>query len=95
MNAHPELAREFERRGMDYCCGGGQPLAEACADQGLDPTVTASELSAVSTAASTFGWASMGAADLVDHLEATHHRYLWEEMPAAVGAPGEGRVGAR
>ncbi len=81
VNAHPELAREFERRGMDYCCGGGQPLAEACADQGLDPTVTASELSAVSTAASTFGWASMGAADLVDHLEATHHRYLWEELP--------------
>ena len=23
----------------------------------------------------------MGAAELVDHLEATHHRYLWEEMP--------------
>ena len=23
----------------------------------------------------------MGAADLVDHLEATHHRYLWDELP--------------
>ena len=49
VNADPELAREFERRGMDYCCGGGQPLADACADHGLDPTVTVSELTAVST----------------------------------------------
>ena len=81
VNAHPELAREFERRGMDYCCGGGQPLADACADQGLDPTVTVSELSALSNAGATFEWASMGVADLVDHLEATHHRYLWEELP--------------
>ena len=23
----------------------------------------------------------MGATELVDHLEATHHRYLWEELP--------------
>ena len=81
VNAHPGLAREFERRGMDYCCGGGQPLADACADQGLDPTVTVSELTAVSTADDTVGWSTMGAAELVDHLEATHHRYLWEEMP--------------
>ena len=37
VNANPELAREFERRGMDYCCGGGQPLADACADQRSRP----------------------------------------------------------
>jgi regulator of cell morphogenesis and NO signaling len=81
VNAHPELAREFERRGMDYCCGGGQKLADACADRHLDPTVTVSELNSVSTGADTGEWATMGAAELVDHLEATHHRYLWEEMP--------------
>ena len=81
VNAHPALARELERRGLDYCCGGGQPLADACADRGLDPTITVSELSALSTAGATFEWVSMGAADLVDHLETTHHRYLWDEMP--------------
>ena len=81
VTAHPELAREFERRGMDYCCGGGQRLADACADLHLDPTVTASELCSVSSGAGTDEWASMGVADLVDQLEATHHRYLREEMP--------------
>ena len=60
VNANPELAREFERRGLDYCCGGGNSLAEACADLGLDPTATVSELIAVSTAAVDVGWSTMG-----------------------------------
>ena len=27
------------------------------------------------------GWTTMAADALVDHLEATHHRYLWDELP--------------
>ena len=26
-------------------------------------------------------WASLGPAELVDHIEATHHAYLWQELP--------------
>jgi len=81
VNANPELAREFERRGLDYCCGGGSSLADACADLGLDPEATVSELNAASIPADVVGWSTMGPAALVDHLEATHHRYLWDEMP--------------
>jgi regulator of cell morphogenesis and NO signaling len=81
VNADPDLAREFERRGMDYCCGGGQSLADACEERGLDPTVTVSELTAASTTGDAAEWSTMGAAALVDHLEATHHRYLWDELP--------------
>jgi len=79
VNAHPELAREFERRGLDYCCGGEQSLADACAVQGIDPAVAVSELSAASTDAGE--WPTMGAVALVDHLVDTHHRYLWAELP--------------
>jgi regulator of cell morphogenesis and NO signaling len=81
VNTHPELAREFERRGLDYCCGGGHSLAEACIGIGLDPATTATELAAASTATELVGWSTMGPAALVDHLEATHHRFLWDEMP--------------
>ena len=27
----PEATRIFEKLGIDYCCGGGQSLQEACA----------------------------------------------------------------
>ena len=83
VTAHPVLARELERRGLDYCCGGDRTLAEACAERGLDVAATIDELGALA-AASDVGasaWASLGVAGLVDHLEATHHRYLWEELP--------------
>jgi len=81
VTARPELAREFERRGFDYCCGGGRSLAEACDDRGLDPVVTVSELTAASSTVNAAEWSTMAPAALVDHLESTHHRYLWDEMP--------------
>ncbi|MGH9230934.1 MAG: DUF542 domain-containing protein [Acidimicrobiales bacterium] len=27
VTAHPRLARELERRGLDYCCGGNRTVA--------------------------------------------------------------------
>ena len=82
VTAHPELARELERRGLDYCCGGARSLGEACRALDLDPEVTAQELSmALVPGAEPDDWAGMGPVELVDHLEATHHRYLWAELP--------------
>ena len=81
VNSRPELARELERRGLDYCCGGNQTLTEACASKGLDLTLTVAELAAALTEEVNTEWSTMEAAELVDHLESTHHRYLWEELP--------------
>jgi iron-sulfur cluster repair di-iron protein len=78
---HPTLARELERRGLDYCCGGGRTVADACADRGLDANTVVAELSAATGDDSRAEWASMDAVALVDHLELTHHLYLWDEMP--------------
>ena len=81
VNTYPSLAREMEKRELDYCCGGGQTLADACASKGLDPITTASALATAATDGLATAWAKMGPTELVDHLESTHHRYLWEEMP--------------
>ncbi|CAB4872270.1 unannotated protein [freshwater metagenome] len=81
VNEHPEMARVFERLQIDYCCGGGQSLADACVSRGLDLVATSYELAAAVTGGEVNDWISMGAAQLVDHLESTHHRYLWDEMP--------------
>ncbi len=81
VDANPQLAREFERRGLDYCCGGGRTLGEACALIGLDPEATVIELSEETAMPSSAEWVTMTADVLVDHIEAVHHRYLWEELP--------------
>jgi regulator of cell morphogenesis and NO signaling len=78
---HPSLARELERRGLDYCCGGARTLDEACSAQGLDPSAVAEELAVAATEDAAAPWATMGMVELVDHLDAVHHRYLWDELP--------------
>jgi len=81
VDSHPQLAREFERLGLDYCCGGRRTLAQACAKTGLDPAATLVELTAAAETSVPAEWTTMTTDQLVDHLVATHHRYLWDEMP--------------
>ena len=81
VTAQPVLARELENRGLDYCCGGAATLADACRANDLDVDAVLVELAAVPADATTPSWAAMDVAELVDHLEATHHRYLWAELP--------------
>lgn len=76
----PALARELERRSLDYCCGGQRTLAEACAAQGLDVDETTTALDAA-PGGEIAPWATFGPAELVDHLQATHHAYLHDELP--------------
>ena len=81
VDAVPYLTREFERRGLDYCCGGQRTLGEACVLIGLDPIATVAELSQVGATPESAEWTTMTADVLVDHIEATHHRFLWDELP--------------
>ena len=76
----PAAARVLERYGLDYCCGGGRPLDQACAAAGVDPTTVLDALASTPTAPAP-DWATMAPEALVDHLEATHHAYLHTELP--------------
>lgn len=77
----PSLAVELERRGLDYCCHGGRSLADAAREAGLDAQVVADELSATHADEPAAEWASLGLTELVDHVVAVHHQYLWAELP--------------
>ena len=81
VTAQPGLARELEARGLDYCCGGAATLADACRANDLAVDAVLVALAAVEVDEATPSWAAMDVAELVDHLEATHHRYLWAELP--------------
>ncbi len=81
VTAQPSLARELETRGLDYCCGGAATLADSCRANDLDVDTVLAELTAVNVDGATPAWATMGVVELVDHLESTHHQYLWAELP--------------
>ena len=95
VESFPQLVREFERRGLDYCCGGQRTIADVCASIGLDPAVTVAELSQIGATSVAAEWSTMPVDLLVDHIEATHHRYLWDELPRMTALVGQDRVGAR
>jgi regulator of cell morphogenesis and NO signaling len=86
--AQPALARLFEQLHIDYCCGGKQTLAAASAARGLAvTTVTAmleAALAAFATAPAEFDAAALSLTALADHIEATHHAYLKDELPRLV-----------
>lgn len=81
VDERPDLARVLERQGLDYCCGGARSLADACAAEGLDVDHVVAQLTSVAPTGERADWVGLDAAALVDHLEATHHRYLWDELP--------------
>jgi regulator of cell morphogenesis and NO signaling len=86
--ARPALARLFEGLKIDYCCGGKQTLAAACAARGLAvPTVVAmieAAAAALAAAPADVDAAAMSLTQLADHIEQSHHAYLKEELPRLV-----------
>ncbi len=80
----PSATRVFERLGIDYCCGGGQSLEEACssAKVKVDDVLRTLEAEAAPAAiAAAVDWTSASLAKLIDHIVATHHAYVKAEVP--------------
>lgn len=78
----PGAARVLDRLGLDFCCHGEQTLGAACEEAGLDPTTVAADLERGSDDAGPPDWTSLDPVALAAHLEATHHRYLRDELPS-------------
>jgi regulator of cell morphogenesis and NO signaling len=79
----PHSIRVFERFGIDYCCGGRKPLAEACVEKQLpvDEVLAALESASNSAAPLPVDWSQATLGKLIDHIVATHHVYVKTELP--------------
>ena len=82
VRAVPARSRIFENLGIDYCCGGKRPLAEACRAKGLDPATVVVLLAALEggAEASPGNPDQMSLTELCDHIEFVHHGYLRKEL---------------
>lgn len=79
----PSRARLFQQLGIDFCCGGRKPLADACRAKGLDPQAVLQTLVADEQAdpPGAVDAAKLSLTELCDHIELTHHAYLRRELP--------------
>lgn len=80
---NPAAVRVFEKYGIDYCCGGRVPLAEACATKGLSVDEVIGSLEAVIAplAPGEKDWTKEALASLTAHIVEVHHAYVTRETP--------------
>jgi regulator of cell morphogenesis and NO signaling len=80
---HPLATRVFARHGIDFCCGGGQPLGDVCTARGLDTVAVLTEIQSELAApdATEVRWDQAPLGDLIEHILATYHKPLKEELP--------------
>lgn len=80
---NPGATRIFEEFGIDYCCGGSQPLDQACgtAQVGIDEVLDALEMAedAAQLAQPVRDWNHEPLSELIAHIQKTHHKYTREE----------------
>lgn len=81
----PHATRLFEKLKIDYCCGGDEPLADACASAGIDVPKLEEMLdqlgaSETGTSAATPDFASLTLTELIAHILDKHHVYTKAEM---------------
>lgn len=79
----PSSIRVFEQFGIDYCCGGRKPLADACTEHKLeiDRVLAALESAAANAKVLTDDWAHASLQSLSEHITSRHHSYVKKELP--------------
>jgi len=79
-------AAVFDKYGLDFCCGGGLPLEDACRKKGLDLEAIRRDLAEVVATPSSgiddpTRWDT---GKLIDHIVGTHHAYVRGTLPTIV-----------
>jgi regulator of cell morphogenesis and NO signaling len=79
----PAATRIFEKLGIDYCCGGGTSLADACNKAGITVDEVLDSLKTTVRSEGTFAgrdWQTTSHAELIAHIVKKHHTFTREEL---------------
>jgi regulator of cell morphogenesis and NO signaling len=77
---NPGAARIFEKFGIDYCCGGGKPFAEACSSAKVSVAEVTAALEKPQPTTGECDWQKAELAELIGHIVVKHHGYTREEL---------------
>jgi len=83
--AFPGAANVFKAYGIDFCCGGNRSLTEALRARRVPEQAFLADLKLAYAEAqqrqAVGDWRQAPLPELVEHIVATHHAYLKEELP--------------
>jgi len=83
-------ARVLHRHRLDFCCGGGRSLAEACGARGLSPQAVLAEIAAEAGVASADGEGEeLAPAEMTAFIVRRYHEPLREELPRLIALAGK------
>lgn len=85
--ANPATRQVLEDAGLDYCCGGGKSLHEACLHANVSSQEIVNRLreNAKDTALEELNWMAAPLYELTRHICQKHHRYVREAIPRTQG----------
>lgn len=81
----PQTADLFRSLRIDFCCGGQIPLENAAAQRQLDPEAVLNQVKQLQDKFVEYQEsrpASLGALELIEHIQHKHHAFLRDELPA-------------
>ena len=80
--SNPAARQILEDAGLDYCCGGGKSLHEAClhADLPAEEILKRLRENSKHVSPDEANWASAPLVDLTRHIRERHHRYVREAI---------------
>jgi len=82
---HPSASRVFHRHGLDFCCHGNRPLADACAERGLDADRVVAEIATEEASTPELPrWDERPLPELVEHIVRFYHQRLRAELPELI-----------
>ena len=81
----PAAARVFETLGIDYCCGSGQTLAEACKAANRSAQEVSAALEKLDPALPERNWRDAPLTELSQHIVDKHHAFTQAEITRLAG----------
>ena len=77
-------AAVFEKYSLDFCCGGGKTIEQACKEKSVNPTRVLADLERASAQQTSHGetFSEMSLDKLIEHIVDTHHVYVRNAIPS-------------
>ncbi len=77
-----KAAHVFKKHGIDFCCGGGISVKEACTKKGVDYEALKKEIEAIDNVVNRgYNYNDWGLDFLIDHIINVHHKYVEDSIP--------------